>query len=256
MHEITKLQFWLLAVPALCSVQLERARDCAWCLSGWNSWRRQTLLLLPPAPVSALQEDSLVPPPHLHLSFLLTLFRPIPPPKAVSFSFMCIMNILQVFVFFSYDLLNPVCDILYFVLDVMQISCLFTLFSSYFFLSINPSKFPPPHSSLSYPLHHRHWHVAHTHLHTHRFIHTVSGRQTSGLQGEPSSPPLTVWICHLLLYHPHPSPFPWELSILNRLLGCRVDGGMTNWTLGLEAAWGRRECEWTAGGLRSHPTVR
>lgn len=79
---------------------------------------------------------------------------------------------------------------------------------------------------------------------------SVSGRQTSGLQGESSSPPLTVWIRHFLRIPP--DPFPPSLGAVNpkqtvewvgwevegaEVGGCGgwMDGWMTNGVLGLEA---------------------
>lgn len=50
---------------------VQRQRLCA--QSRWNSWRWQTLPLMPPVPVCTLQEEC-VGPQHLRLSFLLTLF--------------------------------------------------------------------------------------------------------------------------------------------------------------------------------------
>ena len=85
--------------------------------------------------------------------------------------------------------------------------CLFLVL----FLSCFPYFFSYPTVFSSLPLFltpiNTHTHT-HTHTHIHRSVHTVSGRQTSGLQGESSSPLLTVWIRHLLPIAPDPFPFP------------------------------------------------
>lgn len=98
--------------------------------------------------------------------------------------------------------------------NFLSVGLIFSLVSC-LFLSINPSNFPPPYPSLLIPS------TTNTGIctHTHRSGYTVSGRQTSGLQGKFSSPLLTVWICHLLWIAQILPPFPWELSILNRLSG-------------------------------------
>lgn len=69
---------------------------------------------------------------------------------------------------------------------------------------------------------HPHWHS-----HTCRSVHTVSGRQTSGLQGESTSDCLDPLPPS---YHPRSFPLPCKLSIQSRLSGFGVGGcSMDEW---------------------------
>lgn len=75
--------FWLfLPCVSLARVNLhvlgKSERLCAM-LQGWNSWRWQTLLLLPPVPVSTLQEDALVLHTSVYPSFSPSFFPSLHP---------------------------------------------------------------------------------------------------------------------------------------------------------------------------------
>lgn len=250
----------LLAVPALCksnsseSAYIRREREI---VRDVVVMEQLEMADAPPASScpSLCSAGGSFSPPHLRLSFLLAFLLPIPPSKAVSQSFS--LWLYHTFLYLFLLLCKPCkCDLIglfyiYFVylhicriddgvwahnfLVLFSFYLLYACVISFSFLSINPSNPPPLHPCLPHPLQHTHWHS-----HTRRSVHTVSGRQTSGLQGESSSPSPTVWIRHLLCIAPHPSPL--SLGAVNPKQtvewvgwGKVEDGWMTNGGVGV---WG------------------
>lgn len=135
-------------------------------------------------------------PPHLHLSFPLTSFtslisKCVPISHMYTFIVFGSINLFLSFFYCNFNFFACLTANLFFVcLSNLQMKSL-SQYESLLLTNHFPFLLP--------------WLTCFI---THSPVHSVSGRQTSGLQGASSSPPLTVWICHLLWISQISTPFP------------------------------------------------